>query len=74
MGFADDSTLLTEIPKLGSLCQAVLSLNCDLARIGDRNQCWGMLVNQMKTKTLLISRSRTLAPIFPNLVLDGTVV
>ena len=33
-----------------------------------------MLVNPMKTKALMISRSRTLAPIFPNLVLDGTVV
>ena len=28
----------------------------------------------MKTKALVISRSRTHAPTFPNLVLDGTVV
>ena len=28
----------------------------------------------MKTKSLVIRRLRTLAPIFPNLVLDGTVV
>ena len=31
-------------------------------------------MNPMKIKTLVISRSRTLAPIFPNLVLDGIVV
>ena len=37
-------------------------------------QRWGMLVNPKKTKALVISRSRTLAPIFPNLVLDGSVV
>ena len=28
----------------------------------------------VKTKVLVISRLSTLAPIFPNLVLDGTVV
>ena len=33
-----------------------------------------MLMNPMKTKALVIFRSRTLAPIFPNLVLDDTVV
>ena len=33
-----------------------------------------MLLNPMITKALVISRSRTLAPIFPNLVLGGTVV
>ena len=33
-----------------------------------------MLVNSKKAKDLVISRSRTLAPIFSHLVLDGTVV
>ena len=32
-----------------------------------------MLVNPMKSNALLIYRSRTLQPIFPNLALDGTV-
>ena len=31
-------------------------------------------MNPMKNKALVISRSRTLAPIFPNLVLDSTVI
>ena len=31
-------------------------------------------MNPMKTRALVIFRSRTLAPFFPNLVLDGTVV
>ena len=74
MGYADDSTLLAEVPEPGSRVQTVLSLNRDLARIGDWCKRWGRLVNPMKTKTLLISRSRTLAHISPNLVLDGTVV
>ena len=47
--------------------QTVLSLNRNLARIGDWCKRWGMLVNPMKTKALVISRSRTLASIFPNL-------
>ena len=74
VGNADDSTLLAEVPEPGSRVQAVLSLNCELARIGDLCTIWGTLVNAMNTKALVISRSRTLAPIFPSLVLDGTVV
>ena len=74
VGYADDSTLLAEVPEPGSRVQTALSLNRDLARIGDWCKRWGMLVNPLKTKALVISRSRTLMPIFPNLVLDGTVV
>ena len=33
-----------------------------------------MLVNSTKTKALVISRSRTLTPVFFNLVLDGILV
>ena len=33
-----------------------------------------MLVNPMRTKTLVICRSRTIAPISPNLMFDCTVV
>ena len=33
-----------------------------------------MLINSIRTKILIISMSRTLAPTFPNLLLDGTVV
>ena len=63
-------------PKYPSLVAEYLlySLNLDLARIGDWCKHWGMLVNPMKIKALVNSRSRTLRPVFPNLVLDGTVV
>ena len=33
-----------------------------------------MLVNPSKTRGMLISRSRTVEPLFPDLVVDGTVV
>ena len=32
-----------------------------------------MLVNPSKTRGMLISRSRTVEPLFPNLVIDGSV-
>ena len=35
VGFADDSSLLAEVPESGSRVQTALSLNRDLARIGD---------------------------------------
>ena len=33
-----------------------------------------MLVNPSKTKGMLISRSRTVEPLFPDLLIDGSVV
>ena len=74
VGYVDDSTLLAGVPEPGCRVQAVLSLNRHLNRIGDYCKRWGILVNPMKTKALVISRSMTLEPISPNLVLDGTVV
>ena len=43
VGYADDSTLLAEVPVLGSRVPAILSLIRDLGRIGDwckRWECW----------------------------------
>ena len=52
----------------------VLSLNRHLARISEWCKRCGMLINPVETKDLEISRSRTLVPIFPNLLLDGILV
>ena len=43
VGYADDSTLLAEVPEPGSKVQTVLSLNRDLARIGHWYKRWGIL-------------------------------
>ena len=67
VGYADDYTLLVEVPEPGSQVEPVLSLNSDLARICDWCKRWGLLVNPMKNMTMLITMSKTLAPIFPNL-------
>ena len=50
------------------------SLNDDLAVISDLCRRWGMLINPSKTREMLISRSRSVEPLFPDLVVDGTVV
>ena len=49
VGYADDSTYLAGVPEQGSRVPALLSLNCDLGRIGDRCKRWGMLINPMET-------------------------
>ena len=50
------------------------SLNDDLAVISDWCSRRGMLVNPSKTTGMLISRSRTVEPLFPDLLIDGSVV
>ena len=50
------------------------SLNEDLAVISNWCSRWGMLVNPSKTRGMLISRSRTVEPLFPDLLIDGSVV
>ena len=72
VGYADDSTLLCRIPHPRDRSSVAASLNDDLAVISDWCSRWGMLVNPSKSRGMLISR--TVEPLFPNLVVDGTVV
>ena len=68
-----DSTLLCRIPHPRDRASVAASLNDDLAVISDWGSRWGMLVNPSKTRGVLISLSRTVEPLFPDLVVDGTV-
>ena len=72
VGYADDSTLLCRIPHPRDRSSVAASLNDDLAVISDWCSRWGMLVNPNKTRGMLISR--TVEPLFPDLVIDGSVV
>ena len=74
VGYADDSTLLCRIPHPRDRSSVAASLNDDLAVISDWCSRWGMLVNPSKTRGMLISRSRTVEPLFPDLLIDGSVV
>ena len=72
VGYADDSTMLCRIPHPRDRSSVAASLNDDLAVISDWCSMWGMLVNPSKTRGMLISR--TVEPLFPDLVIDGSVV
>ena len=74
VGYTDDSTLLCRIPHPRDRSSVAASLNDDLAVISDWCSRWGMLVNPSKTKGMMISRSRMVEPLFPDLVSEGSVV
>ena len=63
--------MLCRIPHPCDRSSVVASLNDDLAVISD----WcSRLVNPSKMRGMLISFSRTVEPLFPDLVIDGSVV
>ena len=73
-GYADDSTLVAVVP---SPCERVAfseSMNRDLNRVSVWCNLWGMKLNARKTKTMIVSRSRTVHPQLTPLTLDGTVL
>ena len=65
---------MCRIPHPRNRSSVAASLNDDLAVISDWCSRWGMLVNPSKMRGLLISRSRTVEPLFPDLLIDGSVV
>ena len=50
------------------------SLNRDLIRVNAWCDLWGMKLNASKTKTMIVSRSRTMHPQSPPLTIDCTVL
>ena len=49
-------------------------MNRDLNRVSVWCNLWGMKLNASKTKTMIVSRSRTVHPQSTPLTLDGTVL
>ena len=74
IGYADDSTLMAVVPSPGARVTVAESLNRDLARVNAWCDLWGMKLNASKTKTMIVSRSRTMHPQSPQLTIDGTVL
>ena len=60
IGYADDSTLMAVVPAPGVRVAVAESLICDLGRVSEWCDIWGMKLNASKTKTMIVSRSRTL--------------
>ena len=50
------------------------SLSRDLVKVSEWCNLWGMKLNASKTKTMLVSRSRTMHPQSPALTIGGTVL
>ena len=74
IGYADDSTLMAVLPSPGARVTVAESLNRDLVRANAWCDLWGMKLDASKTKTMIVSRSRTMHPQSPQLTIDGTVL
>ena len=73
-GYADNSTLVAVVPSTGESVAVSESMNCDLNRVSVWCNLWEMKLNVSKTKTMMVSRSRTVRPLLTPLTLDGTVL
>ena len=60
IGYAEDSTLIAVVPCPGVRVAVAESLIRDLGRVSELWDLWGMKLNACKTKTMIVSRSRTL--------------
>ena len=74
IGYADDSSLRAVVPSPSVRVAEAESLNRDLDRVSEWCNLWGMQFNASKTKTMIVSRSRTMHPQSPPLTIGGTVL
>ena len=74
IGYADDSTLMAVVPSPGVRVAVAESLILDLGRVSEWCDLWGMKLNVIKTKTMIVSRSRTMHPRSPPLTIGGTLL
>ena len=72
--YADDTTLVAVVRSPEMRSEVASSLNRDLERISQWCSRWGMKLNSSKTKTLLVSRSRTDEPPHPPLCVGNTLL
>ena len=62
------------VPSPGARVTVAESLNCDLIRVNAWCDLWEMKLNESKTKTMIVSRSRAMHPQSPPLTVDSTVL
>ena len=60
--YVDDSALVAVVPSPGERVAVAESMNRDLNRVSLWCNLWGMKLNAGKTKTMIVSRSRTVHP------------
>ena len=74
ISYADDSTSMAVVPSPGVRVAVAESLICDLGRVSEWCDFLGMKFNASKTKTMIVSRSRSMHPQSPPLTIGGTVL
>ena len=65
IGYADDSTLMAVVPSPGVRVAVAESLIRDLGMVREWCDLWGIKLNASMTKTMTVSRSRTMHPQSP---------
>ena len=73
-GYSDYSTLMAVVPSPSVRVAVAESLIRDLGRVSEWCDLWGMKLNVSYTKTMIVSRSRTMHPQSPPLTIGGTVL
>ena len=68
------TTLMAVVPSPGVRVTVAESLIRDLGRVSEWCDLWGMKLNASKTKTMIVSRSLTMHPLSPPLIIGGTVL
>ena len=74
IGYADDATLISVAQRPANRVEVSNSLQSDINRISDWCHRSGMSLNVGKTKSMTISRSRTMLPCFPDITLNGSTL
>ena len=69
--YSDDTTLVAPVQRPSLRAAVGDVLNDDLAKVVDWCERWDMKLNQRKSKSLLVSRSRSELPPHPLLYADG---
>ena len=66
IGYAMDSTLIAVLPSPSVRVTIAESLSRDFVKIGGWCDLWGIKLNDSKSKTMIVSRSRTVHPNHPH--------
>ena len=74
IGYADYSTLIAVVPSPLVRVTVADSMIRDIGRVTKWCDLWGMKLNASKTKTMTVSRSRTMYPLSPPLTIGGTLL
>ena len=69
IGYADEPTLMAVVPSPGVRVTVAESLSSDLVKVSEWCDLYGMKLNASKTKTMIVSMSRTMYPQSPALTI-----